>query len=182
MGRTQWAHLSTETSRYKLGGKERGEGGGKNKCCPLNDTAGKLRAGWASHQVLVVLQDSLLVASLLQHSQTFFIVVQGPKSMASAAILKSRPIVSFLLFPIHQSKSKSQQKLKGRGKGLPLLMEEEVCTAKIGMSLLAIIFTDQLLLKRCLLFFSLFSFPVLMISKTFTSFQSHNYIQASLEA
>lgn len=41
--------------------------------------AGKLRAGWASHQVLVVLQDSLLVASLLQHN--LYIVAEGSKRM-----------------------------------------------------------------------------------------------------
>lgn len=140
---------STETARSKLrvgtggiGGRRRRR---KNKCCPLGGMAGKLRAGWASHQVLVVFQDSLLVASLLQHNQTVYIVAQGSKSIVSAAILKSRPIVSFPLFPIHQSKSKSQQKLKGKGKCLPLLMGEEVCTARNGTTLLATVFTDPLL-------------------------------------
>lgn len=125
---------------------ERGGEGGKNKCCSLGGMAGKLRAGWAFHQVLVVLQDSLLVASLLWHN--LHIVAQGSKRMVFSGILKSRPrtgIASFLLFPIHQSKSKSQQKLKGREKGLPLLMGEEVCTARNGTTLLATIFTDQLL-------------------------------------
>lgn len=101
-------------------------------------------------------------------------MAQGSKTVVSPAILKPRPragTVSFLPFFVSQSKPKSQRKLKGRGKGRHLLMGEEAPT---GMEGLVGNSPHRPATTVCLLLFPFLPLPVLMIGKTFTSFQLQN--------